>query len=214
MILKDVNFHLYSSEIIAIVGKSGAGKTTLLNILVGLIEATSGKIINYRSKIGYVFQEDRLMKWLTVFENIRLVNENISDEEIFRILELVNLKEFYNYFPEELSGGMKQRVSIARALCYAGDIILLDEPFKSLDTKLRYELLDLMKRLKKENKVSFILVTHDIEEAIYVADRILILQEQDGYSSITKEIKLKNKNDDKIFDMDELKIKKEILEYI
>ena len=169
LILDNINFEMFSGEILGLLGPSGIGKTTLLNILVGLEKETSGEIINYHNnKIGYVFQEDRLLNWLTLFENIKLIKEDIDEKIIWENLSLVGLKDYYNYFPKELSGGMRQRGSIARALTFAGDIMLFDEPFKSLDIKLRFELLDLMRKLKEEKNTSILFVTHDIEEALYV----------------------------------------------
>lgn len=211
LILENINFELYSGEIISILGPSGIGKTTFLNILIGLTEQTSGEIINFGNKIGYVFQEDRLVSWLNLFENIKLVQKNSNDNEIFKNLELVGLSDYYNYFPSQLSGGMKHRGSIARALTYAGDIMLLDEPFKSLDIKLRLELLDLMKFLKDTRKIGFILVTHDIEEAVYVSDRILIFKGKPA--KIVKEINLSKKRlNNQLKIEDEIILKKEIFE--
>lgn len=211
LILENINFELYSGEIISILGPSGIGKTTFLNILIGLTEQTSGEIINFENKIGYVFQEDRLVSWLNLFENIKLVQKNSNDNEIFKNLELVGLSDYYNYFPSQLSGGMKHRGSIARALTYAGDIMLLDEPFKSLDIKLRLELLDLMKFLKDTRKIGFILVTHDIEEAVYVSDRILIFKGKPA--KIVKEINVSKKRlNNQLKIEDEIILKKEIFE--
>lgn len=211
LILENINFELYSGEIISILGPSGIGKTTFLNILIGLTEQTSGEIINFGNKIGYVFQEDRLVSWLNLFENIKLVQKNSNDNEIFKNLELVGLSDYYNYFPSQLSGGMKHRGSIARALTYAGDIMLLDEPFKSLDIKLRLELLDLMKFLKDTRKIGFILVTHDIEEAVYVSDRILIFKGKPA--KIVKEINVSKKRlNNQLKIEDEIILKKEIFE--
>lgn len=211
LILENINFELYSGEIISILGPSGVGKTTFLNILISLTEQTSGEIINFGNKIGYVFQEDRLVSWLNLFENIKLVQKNSNDNEIFKNLELVGLSDYYNYFPSQLSGGMKHRGSIARALTYAGDIMLLDEPFKSLDIKLRLELLDLMKFLKDTRKIGFILVTHDIEEAVYVSDRILIFKGKPA--KIVKEINLSKKRlNNQLKIEDEIILKKEIFE--
>ena len=181
LILDNINFEMFSGEILGLLGPSGIGKTTLLNILVGLEKETSGEIINYHNnKIGYVFQEDRLLNWLTLFENIKLIKEDIDEKIIWENLSLVGLKDYYNYFPKELSGGMRQRGSIARALTFAGDIMLFDEPFKSLDIKLRFELLDLMRKLKEEKNTSILFVTHDIEEAVYLGDRVVVMAANPG----------------------------------
>ena len=212
LILDNINFEMFSGEILGLLGPSGIGKTTLLNILVGLEKETSGEIINYHNnKIGYVFQEDRLLNWLTLFENIKLIKEDIDEKIIWENLSLVGLKDYYNYFPKELSGGMRQRSSIARALTFAGNIMLFDEPFKSLDIKLRFELLDLMRKLKEEKNTSILFVTHDIEEALYICDRILILKGQPA--NISNEINLSNKRkENKLSLQDEVELKREILD--
>ena len=204
LILDNINFEMHSGEILGLLGPSGIGKTTLLNILVGTEKQTQGEIINfYNSKIGYVFQEDRLFEWLSLFENI-------DEKIIWENLSLVGLKDYYNYFPKELSGGMRQRGSIARALTFAANILLFDEPFKSLDVKLRFELLDLMKKLKKEKNISILFVTHDIEEALYACDRILIMKGQPA--KISKEIDISNSRiDDKLSIEKEVELKREIL---
>ena len=207
LILDNINFEIFSGEILGLLGPSGIGKTTLLNILVGSEKETSGEIINYHNnKIGYVFQEDRLLNWLTLFENIKLIKEDIDEKIIWENLSLVGLKDYYNYFPKELSGGMRQRGSIARALTFAGNIMLFE-----LDIKLRFELLDLMRKLKEEKNTSILFVTHDIEEALYVCDRILILKGQPA--NISKEINLTNKRkENRLSLQDEVKLKKEILQ--
>ena len=211
LILDNINFEMHSGEILGLLGPSGIGKTTLLNILVGTEKQTQGEIINFHnSKIGYVFQEDRLFEWLSLFENVKIVSENIDEKIIWENLSLVGLKDYYNYFPKELSGGMRQRGSIARALTFAANILLFDEPFKSLDVKLRFELLDLMKKLKKEKNISILFVTHDIEEALYVCDRILIMKGQPA--KISKEINISNSRIDyKLSIEKEVELKREIL---
>ena len=137
--------------------------------------------------------------------------QDIDEKIIWENLSLVGLKDYYNYFPKELSGGMRQRGSIARALTFAGNIMLFDEPFKSLDIKLRFELLDLMRKLKEEKNTSILFVTHDIEEALYVCDRILILKGQPA--NISKEINLTNKRkENRLSLQDEVELKREILD--
>lgn len=205
---------MFEGEILGLLGPSGVGKTTLLNILIGLEKQSSGEILNFHNnKIGYVFQEDRLLEWLNLFENIKLVQTKVNEKKILENLSLVGLKDYCTYFPGELSGGMRQRGSIARALTFAGNIIFFDEPFKSLDEKLRFELLNLMIKLKKEKKVSILFVTHDIEEALYVSDRILILSGKPA--KISKEIILKGKKlENKLTIKDEVCLKREILKAI
>lgn len=211
LILNDINFELYSGEILGLLGPSGIGKTTLLNILVGSEKQDRGEIINlHNNKIGYVFQEDRLFEWLTLFENIKIVSEDVDEKIIWENLSLVGLKDYYNYFPKELSGGMRQRGSIARALTFSGNVMLYDEPFKSLDVKLRFELMDLMKSLKEEKNISMLFVTHDIEEAIYVCDRILIMKGSPANISEEIEVSSLRKNGTLSIE-DEIELKKKIL---
>lgn len=192
LILENIDLDIHNQEIVTLIGPSGVGKTTLLNILTACEIPTSGEVLN-EAETGYVFQEDRLLPWLTVFENVKLVaTSKIKDSIIWKNLELVNLKKYYNYFPDELSGGMKQRVSIARALTYGGSILFLDEPFKSLDEKLRYEMLDLIAELRDKEKVSSLFVTHDVDEALYISDRILLLNKKSGSAAkIVEEYNLK-----------------------
>lgn len=175
-ILSDISFEVEDNQIVAVVGPSGCGKTTLLNILSGLSSDYTGFVNNYFQKVGYVFQEDRILPWLTVFENIKIVKESGTEEEINQCIEMVGLKGYENYFPEELSGGMKQRCAIARALFFGSDFLLMDEPFKSLDYILKQQMLIDLKKIHEQERNSILMVTHDIEEAILIADKILVLK--------------------------------------
>ena len=175
-ILSDISFEVEDNQIVAVVGPSGCGKTTLLNILSGLTSDYTGFVESDFHKVGYVFQEDRLLPWLTVFENIKIVREDGSNQEVNRFIEMAGLKNYENYFPEELSGGMKQRCSIARALYFGCDFLLMDEPFKSLDYILKQQMLVDLKKIQAQQKNSILFVTHDIEEALSIADKILVLQ--------------------------------------
>lgn len=183
VVLKDINFSVKSGEFIAIIGPSGSGKTTLLNMLSGLEDATgqtmlcNSKAINdYEEfQLGYVFQQPRLMPWLTVTENIQLVLPTTQEIKIETLLTQVGLAGKGDYYPKELSGGMQRRVAIARAFAVNPELILLDEPFNSLDaptaTKLRLLLVELCKICKS----TVLFVTHDLSEAIYLADRIVFM---------------------------------------
>lgn len=186
------------------------GKSTLLGILSGLDEPDSGRVHLGLEKIGYVFQEDRLLPWMTLFENVKLANVEGKDEDVLRAIKSVGLKNFVNHYPRELSGGMKQRGSIARAMYYGGDLLFLDEAFKSLDEQLRMELLELVVRLRDERHISCLFVTHDIEEALIVSDRILILRGRPA--TIVSEISLKDlKGEGKLSLETETRIRREIL---
>lgn len=181
-IFKNFNIDFSHDNINCIVGKSGCGKSTLLNILAGLTEIESGEINGVTlSDISYVFQEDRLIEWLTVKENLEITlkkyyNKSIIAEKIYEVLKLVGIYDIKNKFPSELSGGMRQRVNIARAFGKPSKLILMDEPFKSLDYKLKYTIIDEFKILLKKEKRMVILVTHDLDEAIYFRGNIFVLK--------------------------------------
>lgn len=187
-VLDGINLEI-RSEILAILGPSGCGKSTLLGIIAGIEKPSSGEII-YRTSnrdrppIGFVFQSPSLLPWLTVLENVALplrargVQKKEAEETARKYLSLVGLQEFENFYPDELSGGMKQRVNLARALGIEPEILLMDEPFSHLDPltaeNLRAELLDIWLSSLAPVK-AIVLVTHDVVEAVYMADRIAIL---------------------------------------
>ena len=181
-IFKNFNFDFYDEKVNCIIGKSGCGKSTLLNIIAGLTEIQSGEIQGVSlSDISYIFQEDRLIEWLTVKENLELAlkkyyNKFVLDRKINELLELVGIYDIKNKYPNALSGGMKQRVNIARAFGKPSKLILMDEPFKSLDYKLKYTIIDEFKSLLNKEKRMVILVTHDLDEAIYFHGNIIVLK--------------------------------------
>ena len=210
IILENITFSILKQEIVSILGPSGIGKSTLLNILSGIEKPTTGKVEMFIEKIGYVFQDDRLLPWLTLFENIRLANINGDINAVGEILKIVGLENYTDYYPDQLSGGMRQRGAIARAMYYAGELLFLDEAFKSLDEHKRIELLNLLFTLKENNGISSLFITHDIEEAIYISDRILILNGEPA--KIRKEINIREKKlKGKLALEDEIEIRKEIL---
>ena len=185
-VIEALNLEINKNEIVAIIGPSGCGKSTLLNIISGLIKKFEGKIHTSKPTIGYVFQEDRLLPWLNVFENVKVVNDNSKDEDLLKIIEEVGLKNFENAYPNTLSGGMRQRCAIARGFNYDCDLLLMDEPFKSLDYNLRIEMLSTLINLWKTSKKSILFITHEIDEAITVANRIIVLKKRP--TSVAKEI--------------------------
>lgn len=180
-IFKDFDISFTSEKINSIIGESGGGKSTLLNILSGLVKMDSGEIVGVNEyEISYIFQEDRLVPWLNIKENMELfIYDYFSKDEgskkiqeIFKLLHLDNIEKEY---PGKLSGGMKQRVNIARALLKPSKLILMDEPFKSLDYKTKYSIMkELIEILKKEKRM-IIFVTHDVDEAIYMNGNIYVL---------------------------------------
>ena len=194
VVLKDIKFTVKPGEFVAIIGPSGSGKTTLLNMLSGLEEATTQKILCNAQPIedckelqlGYIFQQPRLMPWLTVQENIQLVLPTIQQTIISHLLAQVGLKGKENYYPKQLSGGMQKRVAIARAFAVNPELILLDEPFNSLDAPTAAKLRLLLVELCKSCNSTVILVTHDLSEAIYLADRIIFMS--DSPSSIVHQV--------------------------
>lgn len=174
-ILNRVSLSVRQAEIFCLLGPSGAGKTTLLNIVSGLMPADEGQVETLAKRTAYVFQEDRLLPWMTVRENIELVNENLSKTDLDAILDEMDLLKSSEMYPEALSGGMRQRVAIARAFAYTPDLLLMDEPFKSLDFSLRARLIEALLKIWGKNQTTVFFVTHDMDEALWIADRIAIL---------------------------------------
>ena len=180
VIFNNVSLDICKDEITVILGESGCGKTTSLKILSNLETIDSGQIKYFNEdeevtpKVGVVFQESRLMPWLTVSENITFHGNKKAEINVDKYLDIMKLKKFKNAYPSELSGGMANRVSIARALSYDPDILLMDEPFAALDyftrRKMQREVIDIYKSTKK----GVIFVTHNIEEALTIANKIIV----------------------------------------
>jgi NitT/TauT family transport system ATP-binding protein len=174
-VLEALDLEVEQGEVYCLLGPSGAGKSTLLHIIAGTAACDSGTIELEADRIGYVFQEDRLLPWLSVEDNIRVVNDTLSDVEVRHFLEEMDLSGSLGKKPDELSGGMRQRVSIARAFAYKPDLLLLDEPFKSLDYSLKAKMIESLLRVWRETRITVLFVTHDIDEALWTADRIGVL---------------------------------------
>lgn len=193
-VLENISLSIKAGEFVSIVGSSGCGKSTLLKLLIGLEDDYQGEILQGGSRIvgtslerGIVFQEHRLFPWLTVEQNIGiglLNNRELSDEEkrksVKEHIELVGLNDFAHAYPHQLSGGMSQRVAIARALVNRPDVLLLDEPFGALDAFTRVYLQQELQRIWEKEGITMILVTHDVEEAVYLGDRIVVMQPRPG----------------------------------
>lgn len=197
--LKDITLEVKKGEFICIVGSSGCGKSTLLSILANLDNKTSGDIIWHVDNpiIGYMLQNDTLFPWLSIYKNacLGLDIKNINNKEyVDRLLKTYSLYDFKDKKPSELSGGMKQRVALIRTLAINPDILFLDEPFSALDYQTRLAVSnDVYKIIKNENK-TVIMITHDIAEAISLADRIVILSKRPGTIKKIFEINLTDKS--------------------
>ena len=190
-IIEDISLKIEKGEIICIVGPSGCGKTTLLRILSGLIQTSSGYLKSEVRKIGYVFQEDRLLPWRTVYDNIKLVNKEASKISCLNLINSVKLNGFEEIFPDKLSGGMRQRCSIARAFFYNAELLLMDEPLKSLDYILRNQMIKYIVKLWENSKTAIVFVTHEIDEALLLGDQVLVLTKRP--TKILKKFKLTQK---------------------
>lgn len=183
-VLTDLNMRVEENKLVCVLGPSGCGKTTLLNIISGVIAPDTGTLSGFTGKsISYLFQEPRLLPWKTVEQNIDFVlkdklTRTQRTEIIDRYLNMVNLREFRNYYPGKLSGGMKQRVAIARAFAYPADILLMDEPFKGLDLQMKSSLIQDFIKIWLNDHRSVFFVTHDINEALLVGEEIYVLTER------------------------------------
>ena len=178
-VLNDINLEIPENKITVLLGKSGCGKTTLLRLVGRLETADSGEIEFTKDfKTTFIFQEPRLMPWLNVLGNTKfgLKKAEYNKEEVFRLIEMVGLKDFIKAYPFQLSGGMQQRVAIARALAYKADFIMLDEPFAALDYFTREQMQKELISIEKTENKSLLFVTHSIDEAITLADKIAVIE--------------------------------------
>ena len=187
--LEDISFDVYPREFVCVLGPSGSGKTTLLRILAGLISPTSGSFMfghGEQPGTGMVFQQANLMPWRTVIENIKLplevkqIEESRARMKAHAMIDLVGLQGFEDSLPRDLSGGMAQRVAIARALIHDPDLLLLDEPFGSLDALTRERMWNELSRIWQRRQKTVIMVTHSINESLFLADRVLVLTQRPG----------------------------------
>ena len=218
-ILKDINIHVNENEMVAIVGSSGVGKSTLFNLIAGVLKKQTGKITingseDYIGKVAYMLQKDLLFEHKTIIDNVILpliiakIDKKEALEEGNKILKQFNLDKYAHKYPQQLSGGMRQRVALVRTYMFKKNIFLLDEAFSALDAITKKELHKWYLDLKKEFNLTTLLITHDIEEAVFLSDRIYILGNKPG--EIIGEIKIEiNPNED--IDVQRLFYKKEIL---
>lgn len=182
-VLQNINFSLQQGEILSLLGPSGSGKSTILNILTKLLKPTSGDVV-INGTIGYMFQRDHLLEWRSIMDNITIgleIQKNKDPKAIERVenlLKTYDLWDFRNMYPNELSGGMRQRVALIRTLSVDPDVLLLDEPFSALDYQTRLLVSDDVYRIIKNENKSAILVTHDIAEAIAMGDKVAVLSKR------------------------------------
>ncbi|MDQ8039964.1 MAG: ABC transporter ATP-binding protein [Rickettsiella sp.] len=198
-VLQEINFKIYEGEIVALLGKSGSGKSTLLRVISGLLAPTLGSVVfdgrevnGPNKEMSMVFQSFALFPWLTIYENVAFGLQSLNfpvdivDDRTRNMINLIGLSGYEKAYPKELSGGMKQRVGFARALAVQPKLLLLDEPFSSLDIftshKLRHDLLKLWIE-QKINTKSMLLITHSVEEAVMMSDRVVLLDSNPGQIS-------------------------------
>jgi NitT/TauT family transport system ATP-binding protein len=202
-VLDRISFEVYASEFVCVLGPSGSGKSTLLRILGGLLSPTAGRVdldgqpvTRPRRGVGIVFQNANLMPWRTVLENISLPLEmqNLPREEsqsrARELVELVGLAGFEDTLPLNLSGGMAQRVAIARALVHDPEVLLLDEPFGALDAITRERMGEELLRIWRVRSKTVVMITHDITEALFLADRVLVLSERPAHITLELQVDL------------------------
>ncbi len=236
-ILDDVSLEIEKGEFICLLGPSGCGKSTLLNVMAGFLKPTSGEVIIDGKKVEKpsienvtIFQNYGLLPWRTVRKNVELGLETkkVSKEERERIarkyIEMVGLGEAEKKHPWQLSGGMQQRVAIARALAVDPEVLFMDEPFGALDAITRMKLQDDISRISQETKKTVIFVTHDIEEAVFLADRVVVLSANPGKIKSILNIKMPKHRDrtssdflvarDKIYDVFHMKTEEQVEYYI
>jgi ABC-type nitrate/sulfonate/bicarbonate transport system ATPase subunit len=220
-ILEDINLNVSPGEFVSIVGTSGCGKTTLLRLIVGLGNSYEGNIFLDDERIngpsvnrGIVFQEPRLLPWLTVEDNIGFGLTNRKKDErkdiIQKHIELVGLKGFEKSYPYQLSGGMAQRAAIARALVNRPEILLLDEPLGALDALTRIYMQEELEKIWKKEDIAMIMVTHDIEEAIYLGDKVVIISCRPGKIKSVIPVPLPRPRDRDSYEF--IRIKEKVLE--
>ena len=192
-VLDDVSLSLAPNEFVSVVGTSGCGKSTLLNIIAGLIDPSEGDVLVDGSPVagpgrdrGVVFQTYTLFPWMPVWKNVdfALKKSGFSKEEkqalVAHYIETVGLKGFENAYPNQLSGGMRQRVAIARALVYKPAVLLMDEPFGALDAQTRGMMQELLLSVWEEHRITVMFITHDVDEAIFMSDRVLVMTARPG----------------------------------
>lgn len=200
--IKNMNLLIKENQFIALVGPSGCGKSTILSIIGGLEKKSSGQInfMKKNLKVGYMFQEDALFPWLNVLDNcmlgLKIQNKETKENKKYvkTLLKKYGLSSFEKSYPKELSGGMRQRVALIRTLATKPDILLLDEPFSALDYQTRITVSDDVFKIIKQEKKTALMVSHDINEAISMADKVIVLSNRPSIIKNVYEIKMENKS--------------------
>ena len=198
-VLSNLSFKIKEGNIYSLIGPSGCGKSTILNLVANIIKPTNGTIIKPEN-IGYMFQKDNLLEWLSVLDNVLIglkINKKLTKEKVIYAKELLikyGLEEFIDSYPEELSGGMRQRVALIRAIILNPKLLLLDEPFSALDSQTRIEVSYDIFNILKDLKITTLIVTHDISEAISMADRVIVLSERPAKIKQIEKISIPNYN--------------------
>lgn len=203
-VLDSINLQIKPGELVCLLGPSGCGKSTLLNIIAGFIKPSAGYVMVDQKQVtkpgadrGFVFQQYSLLPWKTTFQNVELglkikgVPKNERKDMVGEYLNLVGLGNHRNAYPAQLSGGMKQRASIVRALVNSPSVLLMDEPFAALDAQTRHMMQELLLNIWETLKTTIVFVTHDIEEAVFLGDRIFVMGVQPGHIKANLEIPLK-----------------------
>ncbi|MBS4208172.1 ABC transporter ATP-binding protein [Bacillus sp. FJAT-50079] len=205
---RNINLEVEKGEFLTVIGPSGCGKSTLLNMCAGIMEATEGTIIydgkqveKVNTKVGYMTQKDNLLPWRSVTKNVELgleiqgVSRKEREKTVRRYIEMVGLDGFENHYPQELSGGMRKRVSLAQLLAYNPETLLLDEPFGALDAQLRLIMQDKLLDIWKETKKTIIFVTHDLDEAVTLGDRVAVFSKRPGTIKLMEKINIPRPRD-------------------
>lgn len=216
-VLSDVSLNLKKGKITCILGGSGCGKTTLLKIIAGLEKATKGDIttnlILPSKAVGYMSQEDSLLPWKTAEQNVSFAMELVglkNHRQAMRMLKLVKLARFFRFYPKQLSGGQRQRVSLARMLSVSPQLLLLDEPLSALDIVVKNDLVKIIRNYVQEKNATALMITHSVEEAVSIADQILILSSRPA--SVVSIIEINDKQRNELFSLVKKQLEAAIME--
>ena len=216
-VLEDISFDLMSGKITCVLGESGCGKTTLLKIVAGLEKSSKGEIVTKLElpgkAVGYMSQEDSLLPWKTAEQNVSFaieLNGAKNHRQAMKMLKLVKLARFFRFYPQQLSGGQRQRVSLARMLAVSPQLLLLDEPLSALDLVVKNDLVKVIRNYVQEKNAAALMITHSVEEALAIADQILILSTRPA--TITAKIDVLDKQRNELFSSVKKQLEEAILE--